>query len=384
MNNASDVFPPSTPLNQNPAPRAGTDSLGDPGLRGGRRDAVGAVTGATWGSVLWLLENPYAMTYGLPARFSRYGDSPPPLAQFEEWREVWQAAVALGLCKPGMRHQDVPLAVTSLLLEHYSDEEMRRLPLSDVVAFLRARSEKGIRTEPIGSPASKGDQGGTVGAANAAGDEPGGAEDRSGATAPERVSRCLAADPSASLEGVMERTGLTKQQIRRTRAWKEREEAALEEYLSDHPGATAGEAAAALHCSSAKIVGMRAWPAHQAQKEAAKPPRRVKEQPLTRRTLERRPDDGAADPAARMTAREEIFRVLIEEADPETKARLNGLTIPDREALLNYLVTLDDQDLQGRDAEARAAILVQAAQSWLESREQDVRHQTRDEGSRRD
>jgi hypothetical protein len=159
MSHASDVFATSIPLDQHPAPSAGADSLGESGLRGARRDAVGAVTGATWGSVLWLLENPYAMTHGLPARFSRYGDSPPPLAQFEEWPEVWQAAVALGLRKPGMQHQDVPLAVTNLLLEHYSDEEMRRLPLSTVVVFLRRKREQGIRTEQGVPPVANSDRG---------------------------------------------------------------------------------------------------------------------------------------------------------------------------------------------------------------------------------
>jgi hypothetical protein len=284
---------------------------------------------------LWLLENPYAMAHGRPARFERHVDSPPLLAQFEEWPEVWQAAAALGLCKPGMQHHDMLLAVTSLLLEHYSNEEMRRLPLSAVVVFLRARSEKGIRTEPIGSPASKGDQGGTGGVANAAGDEPGGAEARSGATAEERVSRCLAADPSASVEGVVDRTGLTKQRVWRTRAWQDHEEAALAVYLSNHPDATTAEAAAALHCSPAKIVGRRAWKAHHAKKEAAKPPRRVKERPLSRATLECRTDAGAADPTAAPEARDEIFRALLEGADPSTRARLNGLSGVDREALLH-------------------------------------------------
>jgi hypothetical protein len=382
MNNASDVFPTSMPLDSNPAPSAGADSPGESGLRGARRDAGGP--GAIWGSVLWLLENPYAMAHGRPARFERHVDSPPLLAQFEGWPEVWQAAAALGLCKPGMQHHDMLLAVTNLLLEHYSNEEMRRLPLSDVVVFLRARSEKGIRTEPIGSPASKGDQGGTVGAANAAGDEPGGAEDRSGATAPERVSRCLAADPSASVEGVMERTGLTKQRVRRTPAWQDHEEAALAVYLSDHPDATTAEAAAALHCSRSKIVDMRAWESHHAQQQAAKPPPRVKERPLSRGILECRADDGAADPTAAPEAWDEISRRLLEGADPDTRGRLNRLNSIGWEALLHHLVKLGCADLPGYRAEEQRSILEEAALSWLDSWEQELRHQTRKKGGRPD
>ena len=384
MNNASDVFPSSTPLNPNPAPSAGTDSLGESGLRGGRRNAVGAVTGATWGSVLWLWENPYAMTHGRPARFAHDCDSPLPLAQFEEWPEVWQAAVALGLRKPGMQYQDVLLAVTKLLLEHYSDEEMRRLPLSAVVEFLRARSEKGIRTEPIGPPASKGDQGGTGGAANAGGDEPGGAEDRSGATAEEHVRRCLAADPSALVKGVMERTGLTKQRVRRTPAWQDHEETVLAGYLRNHPDATTAEAAAAMHCSPAKIVGRRAWAPHHAQKAAAKPPPRVKERPLSPGILECRADGGATDPTAAVEAWDEIFRVLLEGADPDARGRLYDLRGVDREALHNHLLKLDDADLRRRNPEERRDILVEAALSWLESQEQEVRRQTRKKGGRPD
>jgi hypothetical protein len=380
MNNASDVFPPSTPLNQNPAPRAGTDSLGDPGLRGGRRDAVGAVTGATWGSVLWLLENPYAMAHGRPARFERHVDSPPLLAQFEGWPEVWQAAAALGLCKPGMQHHDMPLAVTSLLLEHYSNEEMRRLPLSAVVVFLRRRREQGTRAEPVGPPVPNGDQGALGGAASVAGGERRGAADAHVTTAEERVSRCLAADPSASVEGVMEGTGLTKQRVWRTPAWQDHEEAALAVYLSNHPHATAAEAAAALHCSGSKIVDMRAWESHHAQKEAAKPPRRVKERPLSRGILERRADAGAADPTAAPEARDEISRRLLEGADPDTRGRLNRLNSIGWEALLHHLVKLGCADLPGYRAEEQRSILVEAALSWLESREQEVRHQTRKKG----
>ena len=384
MNNDSDIFPPSFPVDPNPAPSADANSLGESDLRGARSNAVGAAAGAIWGSVLWLWENPYAMTHGRPARFAHDCDSPLPLAQFEEWPEVWQAAVALGLRKPGMQHQDVALAVTNLLLEHYSDEEMRRLPLSDVVVFLRDRSEKGIRTEPGDPPASKGDQGGTGGAANAAGDEPGGAVGRCGTTAEEQVSHCLAEDSSASVQDVAARTGLTVWGVRRTGAWKDRDEAVLAVYLRNHPNATIRNAAAAMDCAGATINGKRAWQAHQAKKEAAKPPRRVKERPLSRKILECRADDGVTDPTAAPEAQDEIFRELFEGADPNTRGRLNRLSSIDREALLDELVKSGCADLHGRNPEERRDILVEAALSWLESQEQDRRRQTRKKGGRPD
>jgi hypothetical protein len=177
---------------------------------------------------------------------------------------------------------------------------------------------------------------------------------------------------------------LTKQRVWRTRAWKGHEEDALATYLNNHPDATTAEAAAALHCSRAKIVDMRAWQAHHAQKEAAKLPRRVKERPLSRGILECRADDGAADPTAAPEARDGIFRLLLEAADPDTRGRLNRLSSVDCEALLHHLVKLECADLPGYRAEEQRSILVQAGLSWLESREQEVRHQTRKKGGRPD
>jgi hypothetical protein len=194
-------------------------------------------------------------------------------------------------------------------------------------------------------------------------------------TAEAVVAQCLADNPGAWIQDVMQITKLTERKIQRTQAWKDHEEERLDDYLKNHPKADTGDVEKAFHFSPAKTVGMRAWKDHQARKQAAKPQRRVKERPLTDTMVACRADPSSADPARTISDRDHIFRVVLENADPETRACLNRLSSADRAALMDYLVTsMDGETSENQDGAATLSILSEVAQSWLVEHEQQARH----------
>jgi hypothetical protein len=331
---------------------------------------------------LLLLENEHLRGYGRPARFGPADDSP-PVGQFREWPAIWEAAAALGLHRPGARIRDTVLAVTGKLGEQYPVDQVRRLPLSSVVALLRRAIAQRGKAEEAETPTPPGVFGSESGGADAVGCERGAAGSLPGATAEERVGRCLADSPAASMAEVTSRTGLREQVVRRTPTWKGHEEALLDEYLRGRPEATAADAAAAIQCSPPKVVGMKPWKDLQARRQAAEPPTRVKDRPLTRRILEVRPDAGSADLAARFEDRDEIFVELRKGADPDTRKRLQGLDDSERRALVDHLSREVLENWQGRDPEATFAVLLLAAQAWLEDQVEEGRRQASDEQRRR-
>jgi hypothetical protein len=187
----------------------------------------------------------------------------------------------------------------------------------------------------------------------------------------------VAEHPNADVQAVMRDTGLTERKVQRTRAWKEHDEGRLERYLGDHPRAGTADVARAFGFSPAKAVRMRAWQAHQARRQAERARRPVRERPLAPATLACRADDGAADPAARISTREQLFRVLVERAEPEARARLHRLTSAQRESLLDHLLrSTDGAAPAGAGGEERLAIALAVVDSWLDEHEheQEQRH----------
>jgi hypothetical protein len=177
--------------------------------------------------------------------------------------------------------------------------------------------------------------------------------------------------PDASEGEAVRVTGLRLNQVRRTRAWKEHEEALVARYLKGNPTASASDVGRAFGFSQSKVVGMRAWREHQARRQATRPPRRAREQPLTAAVLACRSDPSSVDPADAAGDRDTLFRVLLEDADVDTRARLNRLSAARRKALLEHVVGVTHGEAGTRDADALRQLLVTVAQQWLEEHEQE-------------
>ncbi len=197
------------------------------------------------------------------------------------------------------------------------------------------------------------------------------------------VAQFLAGRPGASLDEAVSATGLGPGQVRRTGAWKEHEEAQLARYLGANPTAGAADAQRALGFSRPKVVGMRAWAEHQARRQAARPPRRPRERPLTEAALACRPDASSADPADGAGGRDQVFRAIVEVADADTRARLHALPAARHGELVEHVLGQTDGAEVLGDAAATRQILVTLAQAWLEDQEQQERRERRAERGRR-
>ena len=194
---------------------------------------------------------------------------------------------------------------------------------------------------------------------------------------------CLAGNPAPSMDQIKAETGLTERRIWKTAAWKAHEERLLDDYLKQNPRATASDAAAAFDCSPTKIVGTDAWRDHQHRRGATGARRRAKEQPLTRATLACRPDDAADHPAKQTEARDQLFRQVLEAADPDTRASLNSLRGAAQQSLLEHLLgVFGPGEAEALSSAGALEILAEAAKSWLEEREQERRRQSRESRGR--
>jgi hypothetical protein len=206
-----------------------------------------------------------------------------------------------------------------------------------------------------------------------------------GSGAEAAVTAYLAINRDPPITDVAGATRLTEHKIRRTQAWKAHEESRLDAFLRDHPLAGIGDVQKALGFSAGKTSGMQAWSEHQARKEAAKPPRRVKQVSLSKKMLDCCPNAAAADPGARVANRDELLHTIMEDADPETRALLERLTQVDREALMDHLLASVDpgNGLDTAQSVATRALLVEIASQWLDEHEQEARRSRRGASGRR-
>jgi hypothetical protein len=97
---------------------------------------------ATWGEVVAIAANPEEASYGLPARFGRPGDPMVGLYALPGWSDLYQGAVALGLCGLGQSMPGTVYAITQMLRERYSPKQVRTLSLRDDAAFLQDEAER--------------------------------------------------------------------------------------------------------------------------------------------------------------------------------------------------------------------------------------------------
>jgi hypothetical protein len=224
----------------------------------------------------------------------------------------------------------------------------------------------------------------TIGSTLEGDPEPLSAIQTGGASAEALVTRYLAGEPNALIGEVARATGLTKLKIQRTQAWKKHEERRLDTFLRAQPQAGTGDVKQVLGLSPGKTAGMRAWKEHRARKEAAKPPRPVKERPLSDNILCCRPDEAVADPAAKAEDRDQILQVIREEADPDTRGRINRLRPAEQEALLDHIVgtTAGGEGLDTNDSARKLALLLEITKSWLDDHEQECRHARRSGSAR--
>jgi hypothetical protein len=107
---------------------------------------------ATWGTVLFLLQNLALAGHGRPQRFEPVDYPCLPFAQLPGWALVYQAAVARNPDFLVQSPEAIVRAITLLLAEHYSTEQLRRLPLSGVAAFLQSARYSARKTDASVAP----------------------------------------------------------------------------------------------------------------------------------------------------------------------------------------------------------------------------------------
>jgi hypothetical protein len=201
------------------------------------------------------------------------------------------------------------------------------------------------------------------------------------ATAEEKVARYLENNLSPQLTDAASATGLSKHRIQKTKAWQAFEKRQLEAFLSSKPNAQMPDVRERFGWSNPKISGMDAWKRHRERREAQKTLPESKERQLDDRTLEGHPMPSREEAAEE--AREYLWRGMLDEADPRTRGKLNGLADRDRERLLTYLVeNLEPVKLKAAAEADRIQITLLAASGWLEEQEQERRRCSRPDPGR--
>jgi hypothetical protein len=204
-----------------------------------------------------------------------------------------------------------------------------------------------------------------------------------GETAEALVRQYLATHPNPQMDEAMQITSLTEQKIRRTQAWKDHEESLLDDYLRSHPDAETPDVEREFGFSPSKTVGMAAWRAHMERNEASKPPRKIKERPLTDATAKCRPDEHAVDPRKPAEVRDELFRAILEKAVPDTRGHMNKLSQAERDGLLDHLLrTVGFDASDGLDRERILTTALEVTESWLDNHEQEIRERNRKDRNR--
>jgi hypothetical protein len=127
----------------------------------------------------------------------------------------------------------------------------------------------------------------------------------------------------------------------------------INRHLTQHPRAAIRDVAQAVGLSIGKVQQTNAWRHEMSRRNAAKPPPKVKERPLTKKMQASIPDrkvDNIEDIDARIDRRDALWRQTIEEASPGERGRLNAMTRDEREALID---TKEQQDADCLEQEMR-------------------------------
>jgi hypothetical protein len=198
-----------------------------------------------------------------------------------------------------------------------------------------------------------------------------------GETAEDLIRRLLAKHSPSSLDEMANLSGLSQFTILRLQGWKDYEEACLADYLAAHPEAVGRDVRRDLGFSRSKASGMRAWKSHCERRKSAKNQCKLSARPLTKAMEDCRADANAPDPSDRITSREQLFRGIIECADPDLRGRLNKLAPTEQEALLDHTLKSIDMPMADSDQTKNQQIVLEVVRSWLEGHEQEKRHQNR-------
>jgi hypothetical protein len=192
------------------------------------------------------------------------------------------------------------------------------------------------------------------------------------------VAQYVSSAKSPHIEEAVQVTSLSLNKIQRTQAWKNFEEQNLERYLIANRRASGEDVMRKFGFSPAKTVKMKAWKDHMGRRKAAKPPPQIKEQPLSARMLESRPDEQAAKPSALAQRQDSFFREIVEASPPAMRGKLNKLTPAECNAFTAHLheqIPLDC--LVGLQLEDRMALLVEVTGTWLDELDQEHRRHSR-------
>jgi hypothetical protein len=309
---------------------------------------------ATWGTILFLLENHHLAASSRPERFGpELG--PPPFGQFPEWRAIYDTAMQSGLDQPGQRVEGLVLRISHMLVEHYGAGQIRRLPLNCVLAFLRHR----VGLEATAADRSRGSD--SV--------EP-------WMPAEARLENYLATCTVSTLEEAARSTGISRHKLQKMKAWQDHEETKLGDFLRDNPNAQLSDVRGRFGWSHAKISGKKPWQAHTDQKTSRKTLTEGRQ--LSDAYLRSCPDTTAIEPGRTLEARDELWGGLLNAAPEVTKTKLTHLADADRDLLLEYLVeSLDGEQLGGENRQRLWQVAIAAAESWLDEDEQRRRRRNR-------
>jgi len=157
----------------------------------------------------------------------------------------------------------------------------------------------------------------------------------------------------------------------------------MDQFLQQHPDADGGDVLRKFGFSPAKTNGMAAWATHMEHKEASEPPPKIRERQLTKSIAKWHENARAEAPEKRVDDRDPLFRKIIETATAETRAKLNRLKAPERNALLDYVLE-EINPKSDSNHQNVLEIMVALAESWLEKHEQNQRQNQRAQKGQRD
>jgi hypothetical protein len=191
----------------------------------------------------------------------------------------------------------------------------------------------------------------------------------------EIVREYVATNPDAMKDEAAESTGLTATTIERTQAWKDHDDKRVENYIVAEKKEGREPSIKGimwlLKCSKGYASERPPWRKH---RDSIK--RSVRERTLTDNMQNILPDD--ADRSLTAENRDEIFVIVLEASDPQTRKRFEKLSLTDRSSLIDYILSaFADADPNARTEQERKSLLVLLAEGWLDQREQDRRRNGR-------
>ena len=119
---------------------------------------------------------------------------------------------------------------------------------------------------------------------------------------------------------------------------------AVRKFLEQHPHATARQVVQGVGIAPGRVSKLDSWRAVQGRRKANKTPAPKRERKLTRKMLETL--GRTNDPALRIEVKEAVWQRLLEEAEPQERAKLHSMKAEDRDRLIQAALEQRQEQLE--------------------------------------